>query len=72
MPVRFGDRTLFPELAPWAYLSHAAISPPSTRVLRAATEAIEHHARHGLGAWSDYREQRDRWKRMCLDLGGGG
>ena len=49
-PARFGDRSLFPELAPVAYLNHAGISPPSLPVRRAVAELLDAYAVGGGGA----------------------
>ena len=57
---RFGDPSLFPDLAPHAYLAHAALSPPSTPVRAAAAQALTDCATHGVAAWLQYSEQRDR------------
>lgn len=55
-----GDRSLFPDLEPYAYLNHAAVSPPSTPVRRAAEEALADYARRGVEAIGRWIEQRRR------------
>jgi len=47
---RLGDRTLFPDLAPFAYLNHAGVSPPSAAVRRAIGELLAGYARGGAHA----------------------
>jgi selenocysteine lyase/cysteine desulfurase len=47
---RLGDRSLFPDLAPRAYLNHAGVSPPSTPVRRAVTDLLDAYAGVGGGA----------------------
>jgi selenocysteine lyase/cysteine desulfurase len=47
---QFGSRELFPDLAPRAYLAHAAIAPPSLPVLAAADAVSLGFAREGLPA----------------------
>lgn len=57
---RLGRRDLFPRLQARAYLSHAAISPPSLLVERAVQEALSDYAALGVGAfplWAERREQ---------------
>lgn len=57
---RIGRRDLFPRLQARAYLSHAAISPPSLLVERAVQEALSDYATLGVGAfplWAERREQ---------------
>ena len=46
-PPRLGDRSLFPDLVPVAYLNHAGISPPSLPVTRAVTDLLDVYARQG-------------------------
>ncbi len=58
--VRLGDRTLFPSLDGFAYLNHAAISPPSSEVRRGIGELLERYAASGLSAFMTYRDQRER------------
>jgi selenocysteine lyase/cysteine desulfurase len=47
---RLGDRGLFPDLGPAAYLNHAGVSPPSLPVRRAVTEMLEAYAAGGARA----------------------
>jgi cysteine desulfurase/selenocysteine lyase len=59
--VALGERARwFPELAPFAYLAHAGVSPASIEVRRASLVAIDHYARVGLSAYAAWRAQRDR------------
>ena len=44
---RLGDRSLFPDLTPGAYLNHAGISPPSRPVQQAVTELLRLYASRG-------------------------
>lgn len=64
LPVRptLGDRSLFPELEPAAYLAHAALSPVSAPVSAAVERALADYARFGAGAFGRYLEQRRRLK----------
>lgn len=47
---RLGDRGLWPDLQPIAYLNHAAISPPSLPVRDAVHAAMEDYGSRGLQA----------------------
>ena len=58
--VALGDRSLFPDLKPRAYLNHAAISPPSTAVRQAVAEVLQSSAALGAGAVRRWLEQRAR------------
>lgn len=62
MEPRLGDRSLFPDLQPFAYLNHAGVSPPSRPVLEAARGALEDFARRGGGAVGAALERRRRLK----------
>jgi cysteine desulfurase / selenocysteine lyase len=55
---RLGSRDLFPTLQARAYLSHAAISPVSLLVQRAATQAMEDFSAWGVGAFPLWAKQR--------------
>lgn len=57
---RLGDRSLFPDLEPRAYLAHAAISPPSLAARRAVIGVLGDIARRGAGSFVSSLEQRDR------------
>lgn len=57
---RLGDRGLFPDLEPRAYLNHAAISPPSLPVRAAVARALDDYARRGIGALGTWVAQRER------------
>lgn len=57
---KLGDRRLFPTLEARAYLNHAAISPPSSRVQAAVAQVVDDYAVRGVAAlhrWLDQREQ---------------
>ncbi len=60
LTAHFGDRSLFPTLAPRAYLNHAAISPPSLPVQRAVNALLDDYARRGVEAFFDWMQQRHR------------
>ncbi|MCA9524689.1 MAG: aminotransferase class V-fold PLP-dependent enzyme, partial [Myxococcales bacterium] len=57
---RLGDRRLFPDLAAWAYLNHAAISPLSRLARAAMGRAIGDVSREGVGAVGPWMAQRAR------------
>ena len=57
---KLGDRSLFPELNARAYLSYAAVAPPSLVVIEAVQRALSEYARHGQGAFGYAAEQRER------------
>ncbi|HHH29554.1 MAG TPA: aminotransferase class V-fold PLP-dependent enzyme [Polyangiaceae bacterium] len=59
MTAVLGDRSLFPDLAPEAYLNHAAISPPSRAVVEAVTCTMGRAAELGVPAFMEAMEQRD-------------
>ncbi len=60
LPPRLGDRSLFPDLEPAAYLAHAAVSPPSIALRRAVIGHLGDLARRGAGAFGAAVEQRAR------------
>ncbi|MEL6347953.1 MAG: aminotransferase class V-fold PLP-dependent enzyme [Myxococcota bacterium] len=64
----FGDRTLFPDLTPFAYLNHAAVSPPSLRVRAAAQALLDNYAAHGVGAVMETLDQRERLRARLAGL----
>ncbi|MFK7987888.1 MAG: aminotransferase class V-fold PLP-dependent enzyme [Sandaracinaceae bacterium] len=55
---QLGDRSLFPSLEAFAYLNHAAISPPSAPVKDAVNAVIDDYASHGVSAFGRWLEQR--------------
>ncbi len=55
---RLGSRELFPNLKATAYLSHAAISPPSATVEAAVSRALHDYAERGVLAYMAWAEQR--------------
>ena len=65
---RFGDRRLFPSLAHDVYLNHAAISPPSTRVLAMMQAAMADYGREGVGAVGPWLAQRARLRNRIARL----
>lgn len=62
MEARLGDRSLFPELEPFAYLNHAGVSPPSRLVAGAAGATVTDFARRGAAATGAALERRARLK----------
>jgi len=67
--VRLGDRALFADLEPFAYLNHAAISPPSSEVRRAVQAVLEDYATiGGVPAFGHWREQRERLRERLARL----
>lgn len=54
-----GDRSLFPALEAFAYCNHAAVSPPSLCVERAAMRFILDYARLGSGAFPIWYAERE-------------
>jgi len=59
---RLGDRSLFPELTPRAYLNHAAISAVSVPVEKAVEEVLVDYRRRGLHAIERWLPQRTQLK----------
>jgi selenocysteine lyase/cysteine desulfurase len=70
MTARLGDRSLFPRLEARAYLNHAAVSPASLPVVRAASDAMARTARDGVGAIPAALEQRERLRAKLAALAG--
>lgn len=68
MQPTLGDRGLFPDLKPFAYLNHAAVSPPSVRVRAAAQAVLDEYSRHGVGAVLPMIAQRDRLRGRLAHL----
>lgn len=66
--VALGDRALFPDLAADAYLSHAAISPASSEVVRAVAAFAGDYARRGVAAFGAWRDQRERLRARLARL----
>ncbi len=67
-PPRLGDRSLFPELRPRAYLNHAGISPPSSAVRRAVAALVDAYAREGGDAGGAAWELRGRLRQKLARL----
>ncbi|MBA3546557.1 MAG: aminotransferase class V-fold PLP-dependent enzyme [Nannocystis sp.] len=65
---RLGDRSLFPTLAPVAYLNHAAISPPSLPVQQAIHTIVDDYARHGTAAFMRWAGERQRLRGLLARL----
>jgi selenocysteine lyase/cysteine desulfurase len=65
---RLGDRSAFPELKVRAYLSHAAISPPSTMVRAAVRDVLDAYAADGALAFGRFVDQRARLRDMIASL----
>lgn len=66
--MQLGDRSLFPHLAPRAYLNHAGISPPSLPVQRAVAAMAETYARQGGAAVGDAVRLRSRLRELLAQL----
>ena len=65
---RLGDRSLFPDLRPHAYLAHAAVSPPSTLVRDAVGRYLAGVAGEGALAFGAAVEQRRRLRELLARL----
>jgi len=65
---RLGDRSLFPDLTPFAYLNHAAISAPSTPVRAAVQGWLSDYARLGVSAFPVWQAQRERLRKKLAEL----
>jgi selenocysteine lyase/cysteine desulfurase len=65
---RFGDRTLFPDLADDVYVNHASISPPSLAVRQAVLTVLDDYARHGAGAFGRWAAQKNRLREKLAGL----
>jgi selenocysteine lyase/cysteine desulfurase len=63
-----GDRSLFPDLVPRAYLNHAGISPPSLTVQRAVAAMVDAYARKGGEAVGDAVRLRSRLRELLARL----
>jgi selenocysteine lyase/cysteine desulfurase len=63
-----GDRSLFPNLVTRAYLDHAAISPLSEPVRRAAHQVVDSFAERGVGAQLEWMEQQGRLRQKLASL----
>ncbi len=63
-----GDRSLFPDLLPKAYLNHAAISPPSGPVQAAVSQCLTHYTQQGMAAFATYLEQREELRASLASL----
>ena len=68
MSVSLGNRSLFPHLQPRVYANHAAVSPPSSRVVAAANKVLLEYAETGLGAIFPWMEQRTHLKTLLGQL----
>lgn len=68
MSVSLGNRSLFPQLQPRVYVNHAAVSPPSSRVIQAANKVLLDYAQTGLGAIFPWMEQRAHLKSLLGEL----
>ena len=65
---RLGDRSLFPRLEPWAYLNHAAISPPSLPVHAAVEDSLAGYSRRGVGQFPLESERRGELRAALATL----
>lgn len=68
MKAVLGDRSLFPDLSWRAYLSHAAISPPSAPVLEAAAAVSRAYAAQGVAAFPTWLESREVLRGTLAEL----
>jgi cysteine desulfurase/selenocysteine lyase len=68
MHAKLGDRSLFPNLEARAYLSHAAISPPSTLVRAAVDEVLDAYAARGVHAFGQFLQQRQQLRHSIATL----
>src|SRR5688572_3500687 len=68
MQAQLGDRSLFPDLEPFSYCGHAAISPPSLPVRKRVEQALLDHSRWGHAAFLHWREQRERLRTRLSEL----
>ena len=68
MKATLGDRSLFPDLRAFAYLNHAAISPPSLPVQQAIQAVVTDYAEHGVGAVGRWVAQRGRLRGLLAQL----
>jgi selenocysteine lyase/cysteine desulfurase len=66
-----GDRSLFPDLEPFAYLNHASVSPPPTPVRRAAEAWLTALARVGARSDALLLPMRARLREAAAALVGG-
>ena len=67
MTAVLGDRSLFPALAPRAYLNHAAVSPLSTPVRAAMEEVLDLFAADGVAAVGPTIEGRQQLRAEVAD-----
>ncbi|MCA9606113.1 MAG: aminotransferase class V-fold PLP-dependent enzyme [Myxococcales bacterium] len=65
---KLGDRSLFEDLAPFAYLNHAAISPVSGEVRRAIHAVVDDYTRDGVDAFMRWIAQRERLRERLATL----
>lgn len=65
-----GDRSLFPDLEPFAYLNHAGVSPPSEPVRQAARGVVDELARRGGAAVPAALERRARLRAALARVAG--
>jgi len=65
---RLGDRSLFPDLVPAAYLNHAGVSPPSLPVRDAVAEMLGAYAARGPRAFTTALNVRGRLREKLARL----
>lgn len=68
VPVKLGDRGLYPDLKAEAYLAYAAIAPVSSRVKAAVNRVLDSYAEQGMGAFLTWFEQRERLRHKLGQL----
>ncbi|HSM94199.1 MAG TPA: aminotransferase class V-fold PLP-dependent enzyme [Anaeromyxobacteraceae bacterium] len=66
-----GDRSLFPDLGPRAYLNHAGVSPPPLPVRRAVAAMLDVYARGGAEGFAAALRTRTRLRELLARLVGG-
>jgi cysteine desulfurase/selenocysteine lyase len=65
---RLGDRSLFPTLAPFAYLNHASVSPPSLAVWRGVETLLRDQSAEGALAVGKTVAMRSRLRERIARL----
>ena len=68
MTPMIGDRSLFPDLDWRVYLNHAAISPPSLPVQKAAMSVMTSYASQGVTAFMIWMEKRELLRVQLAEL----
>ena len=66
--IQIGSRSEFSKLEPPIYLNHAAISPPSQKVMSQSLAVLNSYARQGVGAVFQWIEQRESLRHKIAGL----